>query len=112
MQPKAALRQRWNRIALELGLSVAEDYEVILDSGSRIEAPVLVRNFGGKAGMLLVCEYAQVKPYLAEIANAGYGFAVMTGEPDDSEAVNRSELIDVLRDWGWTGAPDRAPDWY
>jgi hypothetical protein len=81
-----------------------------LASGARIDAVVLVKSFGGPNGMLIVTEYAKVASYLDALAQAGFGFCVL-GEPAEHEPFVLEDLIEVLRDWGWSGSNEDEPEW-
>lgn len=99
----------WSERAMRFGLSVSIPFSLALD-GRVIDIPVLVRQFGARNGMLLVTDYGLIGPGVGRLAALGYGYACLseptaTDDDEDDEA-----LVDMLRDWGWTGAGAR-PSW-
>ena len=56
--------------------------------------------------MLLVTDYEQIRPLMNRLLEAGYGYSCLS-EPCDPHEEDPEALIDMLRDWGWTG--DGAP---
>jgi hypothetical protein len=104
------LLAKWRRAASDLGLDVVGPFEVILLSGTCLQAPVLIRCFGGANGMLLIFSYESVKERSSEILQAGYGFSVVS-MPDLDEDYDREIFVEVLSDWGWSGAEAERPAW-
>jgi hypothetical protein len=62
--------------------------------------------------MLVLSNYSTIKDCRDKLVDLGYGFSVMT-EPAPTGPIDydRGVLVDVLRDWGWTGEPDKRPLW-
>ena len=76
--PKSPLAARWHLIAGSLGLRVAGPISIDVTSGQRVDADVLVEDFGAARGMLLVTNADGVWPHRAAIVEAGYGFSVLS----------------------------------
>lgn len=110
MSSLVALEDVWQAAAVDLALEVATPYEVVLPSGARVAARVLVKKFGGDHGMLLVRNYSDVSSVISELIEEGYGFSVMD-DPLPGDEYGRQTTIEVLRDWGWTGSQDDTPAW-
>ena len=106
----SALGARWVSAGSALGVEVVAPYSMMLPSGVRVDAVVLVRRFGGSTGMLVVTDFAQVRHVSREFEDAGFGFAVLE-EPDASEPFVLEEYADMLRDWTWTGDDGDEPAW-
>jgi hypothetical protein len=104
------LASRWKSAAKALGIEIEAPYSTTLSSGSRLDAAVLVAQFGAPRGMLILRDYAEVRHLLGELEQAGFGFSVMD-EPGDSHPFVLEEYMDVLRDWGWSGIASDAPAW-
>ena len=66
--------------------------------------------FGHTRGMLIFGNFAEIKRYIDEVRDAGYGFSVL-GEPPEKEKYNRDDYLEVLRDWGWSGEARLKPNW-
>jgi hypothetical protein len=98
----------WRTAADDLRITVVAPFELVLPSGGRIHADVLVRSFGAAEGMLIVTESAAVWPFRDEIVQLGYGFSVMDppGGPYDPDNVR-----EVLEDWGWSCDDSDCPAW-
>lgn len=106
----AKLLQFWQKAASDLGLQITAPFSLLLSSGHRLEAMLLVHQFGGARGMLIFESYDEVAPYVNEIVDAGYGFSILD-EPGECEEYNKKEYIELLADWGWSGGDDSRPAW-
>jgi hypothetical protein len=104
------LAAAWAAIASALGLDIQTPIEVTLPDGTKINAPVLLKNFGAERGMLL---FEVAFPNLFETGNAlvamGYGFSCL-GPYGDAE-VDLASAKEALADWEWSGPPDQRPSW-
>lgn len=98
-------QQLWSDRASRYGLSVVIPFSLSLD-GETLRAPVLLRQFGARNGMLLVTDYGQIAPYADRLVERGYGYSCLS-EASEHEADDEDALVDMLRDWGWSG--DGAP---
>jgi hypothetical protein len=108
----SSLGKRWMAIAKALQLRVSAPASIILPGGTRINADVLLIDFGAQRGMLLVTDYDLVRPHEDSLLEAGYGFSVLTDPGLSAESLPPSEdVIDALRDWGWAGRPEDEPAW-
>jgi len=106
------LLEKWMTAQRDLGLDIVAPYAVRLSDTVELRAEFLVKNFGGPTGMLVIKNYAQVKPYLESLQSLGYGFSVLE-EPKDklNQTYDRETVIDILSDWGWTGPQADKPQW-
>lgn len=104
------LEEMWRLAADDLSLELTIPFQFVTSRGAQIDARVLVRGFGARQGMLLVRDYTDVSRVDTELVDAGYGYCVMD-DPLLAERYDRANIIDVLRDWGWSGPPERAPRW-
>jgi hypothetical protein len=104
------LADRCSRAAEMLKISFVAPFVLTLPSGARVEAEILVKQFGALNGMLILSDSTVVMRESAAITEAGFGFSVMSpGEP--GEEIDLSVYIEVLRDWGWAGPPEEQPAW-
>jgi hypothetical protein len=110
MKRPISLEEKWRAAETDLSLSVAIPYDLVLPSGFHVHARVLVRCFGANVGMLIVSSFANVSAALTELVEQGYGFCVMD-DPRMDEEYDRQTVIDVLSDWGWSGAEEERPAW-
>jgi len=110
--PSSRLAAEWRLIANALGLRLTAPASILLPSGDRVNADALLLDFGGPKGMVLVTDDNIVWPHREALLEAGYGFSVLS-EPRTSIEIPREldDVIDVLRDWGWAGAPENEPTW-
>jgi len=69
---------------------------------------VVLRRFGARNGMVLVAKYNEVQAHASSLVDAGFGYSTL-GEPK-SEDFDVNGVIEMLRDWGWTGAGP-SPTW-
>ena len=111
-EPSAVSRsevQFWTRAAQDLRIEIITPFEVIFHDGSRLHVAALIKNFGPPNGMLVNDDYAVLAPYTTKILESGYGYASNLGS--DPTAYTRPSLIEILKDWGWSGAESKKPDW-
>lgn len=104
----AAFQQHWIRIAERFGLKVQIPFQLEVAS-ERLTVPVLLEEFGATRGMLLVTSYQDIAAVTEQLVSAGFGYSCLDDSPGDH--LDEAEIIDMLRDWGWSGNGD-APSWY
>jgi len=94
--------------AQDLGIEVVVPFVLTLKNGEEVRADVLVKDFGPT---LVVTEAAAetFRRLGDELAAEGYGYSVFCG---GELTYDREHFIEILTDWGWTGAEDRRPEWY
>ena len=107
---KNSLQKEWSQIADQLGLSIEVPFEIFLSSGKKISVDVLLKNFGGKGGMCIVCDFDKIGECTDELVNLGFGFSTLS-EPDIGEEIDLESTKEMLRDWGWVGSGEK-PLWY
>jgi hypothetical protein len=106
------LQTAWLSAASELELDIVVPFELKTKAFS-LTTQVMLRNFGGEQGMLIVSDYRIIEPFREQIIKLGYGFATLT-EPDRDWPFTGEEkeaFIEMLNEWGWTGDPDEEPEW-
>lgn len=109
---KSRLLRKWEEAASDLALDIVTPFEVDLGNKRHLPVEFLVKNFGARNGMLIVTDYALIKPHLEKLESLGYGFSVFD-EPRDpaGEVYDRDIFIHILSDWGWTGIEANRPAW-
>lgn len=101
----------WKLIAKELNLQVEIPYTLNID-GKLIEVNLLLRNFGGIPGTIIVNDYDKIKDYTKKFGSLG--FSVFSTPPKFEPlltAQEKEEIIYMLSEWGWTGPEDEKPSW-
>lgn len=99
----------WKMVAADLGIDIAIPFEVILSDGNRLRITALVKDFGPPKGMLVTLDYNILKPHRDQIIESGFGYSTQIG--NSPAEYDRRTMIDVLKDWGWSGASDKRPIW-
>ena len=99
----------WKKVAEDLKIEVISPFEVILSDGTCFVVSALIKDFGGPKGMLVDADYDVLRPHLRGIRASGYGYSSSLGSAP--EKYDRASMIDVLRDWEWSGDVARKPDW-
>jgi hypothetical protein len=84
-------------------LRVAAPFELKTAAGPLLYFDALVLGFGSTQGMLLMEQWDEAKAKAA--TENGYGYSCM-----DTFQYERGNAIDVLREWGWSGA-EAPPAW-
>jgi hypothetical protein len=102
------MQANWEQASDDLGLELVIPFDLDLGTGVIIHAELLVKNFGGRNGTMIVKKYGAVKNNLEQIQKLGFGFSVLD-EPRDP--YDRATMIEMLRDWEWTGPRSQAPKW-
>jgi hypothetical protein len=99
----------WKLVSEDLGIDIVSPFEVVFSDSGRLRVAALVRNFGPPRGMLIASNYDTLKPYVQKIIEHGYGYSAKLG--NSPAEYNRATMLDILRDWGWSGAEDKRPPW-
>ena len=100
---KSHLGQSWVEAGADLGLRVTAPFVLTTEAGQSLPYDAVVHDFGSNRGMLLMEQWDVTKATAA--AENGYGYSCM-----DAFQYERGSAIEVLRDWGWSGAGAR-PAW-
>ena len=99
-------QRHWHELAGKWGLTIETPF-VIEVADAVITVPVLLRDFGGRCGMLLVTDFSVIKLHTDVLVDLGYGYSrLFEDQPGDDES-----LMDMLADWGWSGE-GAPPEWY
>jgi hypothetical protein len=101
--------QFWRKAAADLGIDVITPFETILTDGSHVKVSALVGDFGVRHGMVVDANYALIEPYAKSLAADGYGYSSNLGH--SPESYDRNGMIEVLKDWGWSGDANKKPAW-
>ncbi len=101
-------QKQWADLASRFGLSVAIPFTLSVE-GATLTVPVLLKQFGGQNGMLLVTDYALIRPHADRLVELGYGYSCLS-EPKSPHEVNDEAFVEMLLDWGWTGGGS-PPEW-
>lgn len=95
----------WKRVAEDLGIEIEAPFETALPTAERLSAIALVRNFGPASGMLI-----EPNCNTSILRQSGYGYCFNFGSPSDQ--YDRLAMIEVLKDWKWSGPENAVPDWH
>jgi len=100
----------WEKAIKDLDLKVEYNFSLTLNSGEKVDVELLLKNFGGTNGMLIVCRMdKQMFKLGKELLKKGYGYSVAYNP--DSNSYNREGFVGMLSDWGWSGPKEEEPDW-
>lgn len=97
------LGQSWVEAGADLGLRIAAPFVLTTAAGQSLPFDVVIYDFGSTRGMLLMEQWDEMKARAA--TENGYGYSCM-----DAFQYERGSAIEVLRDWGWSGA-ETPPAW-
>lgn len=105
-------QKRWIEIGRRFDLTVRTHVALALDDES-VVAPVLLKDFGAAHGMVLVTEYSYIRRFTERLVAAGFGYSCLpeTGNKAIDEVINEASVVEMLRDWSWSG-PGTPPAWY
>ena len=107
MQP-SALIEAWQSAARDLGIEIVVPFAVRTARGSRLEADLLVKDFGAPRGTLVSATEDALGPLGQEIVDEGFSYSVFYA---DDFAYDRKHFTGILNDWRWTGPENRRPSW-
>ena len=96
------LGRLWLEASQDLGIRVTAPFTLGSSAGD-VEFEAAVHDFGSSQGMLLMTDWDESKT-AAAVAH-GFGYSCM-----DGGSYVRSDMIEVLRDWGWSSLLP-APEW-
>jgi hypothetical protein len=111
MNQDAVARQTvfWKMASEDLGVDIVTPFDAVLSNGTRLHVAALVKNFGAPRGMLIAFAYDTLKPYVRKIIEDGYGYSAQLG--NSPAGYDRATMLDILKDWGWSGSEDKRPPW-
>lgn len=92
-----AFQRQWQEIAARLGLDVELSAEIRM-AGRTMVAPVLLRGYGARKGMVLVAHWDAIRGEAEMLVASGYGYSCL-GEPS-GRPIDWDSVADMLRDWG------------
>ncbi|WP_017931468.1 hypothetical protein [Robiginitomaculum antarcticum] len=100
----------WSKVLLKLDLEVIEVSTQKLGIKTNLDVLPLLKNFGGKNGMLLFPDGSMVLQHHQILSEQGFGYSV-TSCPKSADESLELFLISMLKDWTWTGAQSEKPEW-
>ena len=99
----------WRQLADDLGIVVVAPFHLDFSDGSRLVANALIRDFGGKLGLVADDDSAVLVPFFKRLPELGYCFSCVTIGP--AKSYWRDSTLELLADWTWTGSPESRPLW-
>ena len=99
----------WRTVSEDLGIEVVAPFHLLMADGSQLTATALVKQFGAKNGMVVDADYAVLEPHTQSLVANSYGYSAISSR--DAQLYERTNLIEALADWGWSGAADQKPSW-
>ena len=103
------LIEAWRTASHDLGIVVETPFTLVLASGGRIDADVLVKDFGSPQGMLLSTDPGVFHAFDKEIVSAGYGYSALVSPV--YESYDPHVFMEVLNHWSWAGTEEDRPTW-
>ena len=105
---RSQLLKEWEMTRDDLKIDIVAPYELDLGNGTIVKADVLVKDFGGRNGMLVFTNESTFWQYHDTLSKLHYG-VVLLEEPSDP--YDHEVMMEMLSDWGWTGDETKKPDW-
>ena len=65
--PNMQIEEEWDLARNDLGLDIVTPFYVMFEGGEQLKANILLKNFGGKNGMLILTSFKPVKPYMEKL---------------------------------------------
>jgi hypothetical protein len=96
------------RAANDLGLEVKVPFEVILPSGQKVMAEVLLPQLGAPKGMLVF--QSDVWDISGALEKLGFACS-MYDEPPPEEIFDLESYREMFSEWGWTADTPSKPKW-
>ena len=98
------------RACSALGLQAELGFRLVLPSGRAVVTVARIADLGSPNGMLLFCDFDEIRGHVQELQDAGYGFSVLD-EPRRDEEFDLTGYQEMFRDWGWSGRLGAKPAW-
>jgi hypothetical protein len=98
----------WREAAIDLGLKIHSPFTLKIDTGEELEYGLLIENFGGDRGILVLTEFEKMDDDEPE----QYGYYSSALSPYHYGKYNRENFIETLIDWGYYGDIENKPSWY
>ncbi len=102
--------ENWSKPLSYLGVGITKVGRDELGIESEFLFLPLLKDFGGTKGMILFPEGTKALSYHASLSDRGYGYSVIES-PSQTGDWSPDELMDILRDWCWTGVEGERPIW-
>jgi len=99
----------WYKAAQALGIEIRGPLAVTTEEGDDLECEMLVPYFGSLQGTVVFTEF-QDDGLMEKLQRNGYCCSTFGPVPDGYIAP-RSQVAEVLADWGWCGPEERKPTW-
>ncbi len=103
------LIKKWRNAARLLSLVIVENFILDLMNGSKLTVPVLLKNFGGTKGMLLVTDFQIIFQVEEHIPWPDYGYSTLSAE--NTSVTDPESFKEMLKDWCWSGLEAEKPGW-
>lgn len=100
----------WSSALSELNIIVDEMFLQELGVKTLLGKVPLLKNFGGKNGMVLFPSGTMVLALHQLLLDQGYGYSVIDCPNSPIESY-KNDLVLLLKDWSWTGAESEKPEW-
>jgi hypothetical protein len=101
--------QFWKRVAKDLRIEIEAPFRLALPGGANLYVSALVKHFGRARGMVVDADYSIISPHIAALVEQDFGYCGNVGGAP--EIYDRTSMVEVLTDWGWSGPSDNKPDW-
>ena len=101
--------ENWSEAANRLGVELGGPLVIDLPDGRKVEAQMLVPQFGTNKGTLVFSD-AYMLSDLRPLIELGYAYSVFDGGLQ-GKPIADDDLIDILRDWCWCGDHAATPSW-
>ena len=98
----------WRLAAKDLGLKIHSPFTLKIDTGEELEYGMLIENFGGDQGVLVLTQFEKIDDDEPEM----YGYFSSALSPESYDKYDRGKFIETLTEWGYYGAVENKPDWY
>ena len=99
----------WKEAEADLGLEIEAPVEVPLPDGRKFLGDFVLKNFGGRSGIIIVQNYNRLAGYWEQLEKMGYAFSTL--QPLSKEKYRRQTFIEMLSEWTWTGDQKKRPSW-
>jgi hypothetical protein len=100
----------WQKAANDLEISIISPFEIEFVS-SKIQYPVLVKDFGCPKGTLIIVLRSKNEEMAENAACSHEYYYSIVGEHVCNE-YDRTQFINILNDWGYFGPKSNCPKWY
>ncbi len=99
-----------SRSCASLDLSIEIGFTLVLPEQKKLNAIARISSLGAVNGMLIFAGYDEVRCFVCDLTQEGFGYTVLD-EPRENEEFDLGSFREMFIEWGWSGDVSSKPRW-